>query len=56
MAAYHDGGERNGQFYDSDCGGPLYADGDEGLELPELNRASHREAKAKAKAILRRAP
>jgi hypothetical protein len=54
MAAYHDGGERNGQFYDSDFGGPLYADGDEGLELPELSRASHREAKAKAKAILRR--
>lgn len=56
MAAYHDGGERNGQFYDSDFGGPLYADGDEGLELPELSRASHREAKAKAKAILHRIP
>lgn len=56
MAAYHDGGERNGQFYDSDFGGPLYADGDEGLELPELSQASHREAKAKAKAILRRMP
>jgi hypothetical protein len=54
MAAYHDGGERNGQFYDSDFGGPLYADGDEGLKLPELSRASHREAKAKAKAILHR--
>lgn len=56
MAAYHDGGERDGQFYDSDFGGPLYADGDEGLELPELSRASHREAKAKAKAILHRTP
>lgn len=56
MAAYHDGGERHGQFYDSDFGGPLYADGDEGLELPELSRASHREAKAKAKAILRLTP
>lgn len=56
MAAYHDGGERNGQFYDSDFGGPLYADGDEGLELPELSRASHRVAKAKAKAILQRTP
>lgn len=56
MAAYHDGGERNGQFYDSDFGGPLYADGDEGLELPELSRASHRDAKARAKAILRRTP
>jgi hypothetical protein len=56
MAAYHDGGERNGQFYDSDFGGPLYADGDEGLELPELSRASHREAKAKAKVIIGRTP
>jgi hypothetical protein len=56
MAAYHDGGERDGQFYDSDFGGPLYANGDEGLELPELSRASHREAKARAKAILRRTP
>ena len=57
MAAYHDGGRtQDGQFYDSDFGGPLYADGDEGLVLPELSRASHREAKARAKAILRRTP
>lgn len=55
MAAYHDGGERDGQFYDSDFGGPLYASGDEGLELPELDRPSHRAAKAKATELAGRA-
>ncbi len=56
MAAYHDGGERNGRFYDSDFGGPAYVDGDEGLVLPDLDRSSHRVAKAKAKAIFSRTP
>lgn len=55
MAAYHDGGERGGQFYDSDFGGPLYAGGDEGLVLPDLDPSSHAVAKAKAEAILSRA-
>ena len=55
MAAYHDGGERDGQFYDSDFGGPLYAGGDEGLVLPDLDPSSHEVAKAKAKAIFSRA-
>ncbi len=55
MAAYHDGGERDGQFYDSDFGGPLYASGDEGLVLPDLDPASHQVAKAKAEAIFSRA-
>jgi hypothetical protein len=55
MRAYHDGGERNGQFYDSDFGGPLYADGSEGLVLPDMDRSSHRAAIAKAKAIFSRA-
>lgn len=55
MAAYHDGGERDGQFYDSDFGGPLYAAGDEALELPELDRPSHRAAKAKAREFAGRA-
>jgi hypothetical protein len=56
MAAYHDGGERDGQFYDSDFGGPLYAGGDEGLVLPDLDPSSHEVAKAKAEAIFSRAP
>jgi hypothetical protein len=55
MAAYHDGGERDGQFYDSDFGGPLYAGGDEGLVLPDLDPSSHQVAKAKAEAIFSRA-
>ena len=55
MAAYHDGGERDGQFYDSDFGGPLYAGGDEGLVLPDLDAFSHEVAKAKAEAIFSRA-
>lgn len=55
MAAYHDGGARDGQFYDSDFGGPLYAAGNEGLELPELDRPSHRAAKAKARELAGRA-
>lgn len=53
LAARHDGGSNDGAFYDSDFGGPLYVDGDEGLALPELTRDQHREAKAKAQDILR---
>jgi hypothetical protein len=51
MQAYHDGGERDGQFYDSDFGGGLYADGDEGLELPSISDAQRAEAKKRAQAI-----
>ncbi len=51
MAAYHDGGQQDGQFYDSDLGGPMYVDGDEGLALPVLSRAGHQEAKAKAQEL-----
>lgn len=53
LAARHDGGSNDGEFYDSDFGGPLYVDGDEGLVLPEMERDQHREAQAKAQAILR---
>ena len=56
MAAYHDGGERDGQFYDSDFGGPLYAAGDEALALPQLERVDHRRAIARACEIFGRAP
>jgi hypothetical protein len=51
MAAYHDGGQQDGQFYDSDFGGPMFVDGDEGLALPTLSPAGHREAKAKAQEL-----
>lgn len=53
LAARHDGGSNDGEFYDSDFGGPLYVDGDEGLALPELTQDQHREAKAEAQDILR---
>jgi len=53
LAARHDGGLNDGQFYDSDFGGPLYVDGDEGLRLPELSKADHKAVKAKAQEILR---
>lgn len=54
LTARHDGGTNDGQFYDSDFGGPLYVDGDEALVLPALDLAQHREAKSKARDILRR--
>lgn len=53
LAARHAEGEHANQFYDSDFGGPLYVDGDEGLELPELSRAEHKAAKVKAREVLR---
>lgn len=56
MNAYHDGGMRNGEFYDSDFGGPLYVAGDEALPLPAMSPAEHREARALAQAIYGRAP
>jgi hypothetical protein len=55
LAAYHDGGERDGKFYDSDFGGSLYVAGDEGLALPDMDPSSHEMAKAKAEAIFSRA-
>ena len=55
MAAYHDGGQQDRQFYDSDFGGPMYVNGDEGLVLPKLRRTLHHVAKAKANAIFSRA-
>lgn len=51
MRAYHDGGERDGQFYDSNFGGGLYAAGDEGLELPSISNAQRAEAAKRAQAI-----
>lgn len=56
MAAYHDGGERDGQFYDSDFGGALYAAGDEALAFPQLRPVEHRDAQARARKIFGRMP
>jgi len=55
MAAYHDGGERDGRIYDCDFGRPLYADGDDGLVLPDLDPSAHEMAEAIAEAIFSRA-
>lgn len=54
MAAYHDGGQQDWEFYDSDFGGAMYVDGDEGLVLPGLSPDDHQDAKAKAMEILAR--
>lgn len=56
MRAYHDGGSNSGKFYDSDFGGPMYVDGDEGLELPKIGNEQKSIAKAMAEQLLSDAP
>ncbi len=56
MAAYHDGGQEDGQFYDSDFGGPMYVGGDEGLVLPTVSHAEQQAAKAQARTIFAKRP
>jgi hypothetical protein len=51
MRAYHDGGPQDGEFYDSDFGGPLYVDGEEALVLPALEVAEQRRATSLAREI-----
>jgi hypothetical protein len=46
--AYHEGGPQDGEFYDSDFGGAMYAAGDEGLRLPALGAVEDQEARALA--------
>ena len=55
MQAYHDGGQQNGEVYDSDFGGAVYADGDEGLDLPPLPSADDQRARSLARDINARA-
>jgi hypothetical protein len=52
MHAYHDGGSNDGEFYDSDFGGPLYVGGDEGLVLPEVSANQLTTAKKMAEQLL----
>ncbi|MDT4860680.1 hypothetical protein FQZ97_952550 [compost metagenome] len=52
MRAYHDGGSNAGEFYDSDFGGPMYVDGDEGLDLPTISDEQKLIAKAMAEQLL----
>lgn len=51
MRAYHDGGPNDGEFYDSDFGGPLYVDGEEALVLPALEEVEQRRATSLAREI-----
>ncbi len=55
MRAYHDGGPQHGEFYDSDFGGAMYADGDEGLRLLPLGMAEDQRARSLAREIHERA-
>lgn len=50
LTAHHDGGSRDGNFYDSDFGGALYVDGDEGLVLPTIDVDQNRLANERANA------
>lgn len=49
MQAYHDGGQQEGEFYESDFGGPLYVDGVEALRLPSLDFAEDQQAGARSR-------
>ncbi len=51
MRAYHDGGPQQGEFYDSDFGGAMYADGDEGLRLLPLALEEDQRARSLAREI-----
>jgi len=52
LRARHDGGSNNGHFYDSDFGGPIYVDGDEGVELPEISEELMKTARGMAEQLL----
>lgn len=51
MRAYHDGGAYAGEMYDDDIGGPLYVDGDEGVDIAALDAASDTRARLLAKEL-----
>jgi hypothetical protein len=52
MHAYHEEGPHAGEFYDSDFGGPMYASGDEGLQLPEVTEEETKTARIMATRLL----
>ncbi|MFI8742912.1 hypothetical protein [Stutzerimonas zhaodongensis] len=53
LRAYHDGGMYSGQEYDDDQGGPLYVDGNEGVQLESLNALDGARAKEAARELFR---
>lgn len=52
LSARHDGGSHAGGFYDSQIGGPMYIDGDVGLELPAISNEQRSIAEAMAKQLV----
>lgn len=52
LAARHEGGSNHGDFYDSDFGGALYVDGEEGVALPSMTASQHTEVKRRAKGLM----
>ena len=44
LRAYHSEGQRAGEFYDSDFGGPVHVDGWEAIELPKIDAAGQSRA------------
>lgn len=52
LSAHHDGGSQDGDFYDSDFGGPMYVSGDEGLELPDISEEQIKVARSMATQLL----
>ncbi len=54
LRAYHDGGLYAGEPYDDDQGGPLYVDGDEGVELTPISAEQELEARRLAEQLFSR--
>ncbi|MCF7200685.1 hypothetical protein [Pseudomonas oligotrophica] len=54
LQAYHDGGMYAGQLYDDDQGGPLYVDGDEGVDLASISTEQELEARRVAQQLFSR--
>lgn len=54
LQAYHDGGMYAGQLYDDDQGGPLYVDGDEGVDLAPISTEQELEARRVAQQLFSR--
>lgn len=48
LTAYHDGGEHDGEFYDSDFGGHMYVEGEDAFIGPELSDSEHAMARETA--------
>ena len=52
LRAYHEGGDHDGQAYDDDVGGPMYVDGDEGMDLTPLEPKQDQQAHEMAQTFI----